>query len=60
MKRCDKELPALEIPESVWEGLDGTAQVNAIVKYVITEWSGPYHRCALRHNDLVTHNEGPP
>ena len=57
MLRCEKELPTLDVPESVWKGLDGEAQVNAIVRYVVTHWSGPYHRCALRHDELVTHNE---
>lgn len=57
MLRCDKELPLLTIPKDVWEGLDGEAQVNALVKYVVTHWSGPYHRCALRHDKLVTYNE---
>lgn len=57
MLRCDEELAPLVIQKDVWEGLDGEAQVNAIVKYVITHWSGPYHRCALRHNTLVEYNE---
>ena len=55
--RCAKELPLLDIPEDVWKGLDGKAQVNAIVDYVVTQWSGPYHRCALRHDELVKHHE---
>lgn len=57
MLRCDKELAPLVIQKDVWEGLDGEAQLNAIVKYVVSHWSGPYHRCALRHDELVTHLE---
>lgn len=44
--------------EEEWDKLSAEQRINSVKNYVVAKWSGPYYRCAARHEALVEHRKG--